>query len=306
MSKFNMIMEKITFDDILAKYGLDKNYHDFICCPIHQEQTPSCKIYPETKSFHCFGCDASGDLIKFVALVEQVDNNRAANIICNWFNLDTKNADDYKPRQIIQQQHEREYKENPILIKFVKSCIKNINQTNYFQKRGLNNETIKRFMLGYDIKHKSVVIPYNRRCSYYQARSTIEKKFYKPKSDFAGAEPLFNEQALKLKQPVFVVESPICAMSIAQCGGTAIALCGVQGWKKVIQEHKDTPSHLILCLDNDEVGKLTTLQFTKKLDELKISYQITNIADDCKDPNELLMQNPQKLKENIQKCLTNV
>ena len=35
-------------------------------CPFHEDRTPSFCVYPETESFHCFGCGASGDVIDFV------------------------------------------------------------------------------------------------------------------------------------------------------------------------------------------------------------------------------------------------
>jgi hypothetical protein len=35
-------------------------------CPFHEEDTPSFSIYSETNHYHCFGCQAHGDIIKFV------------------------------------------------------------------------------------------------------------------------------------------------------------------------------------------------------------------------------------------------
>ena len=35
-------------------------------CPFHEDRTPSFCVYPETESFHCFGCGARGDVIDFV------------------------------------------------------------------------------------------------------------------------------------------------------------------------------------------------------------------------------------------------
>lgn len=34
-----------------------------VCCPLHDEDTPSCRYYEETESFYCFGCQKGGDVI---------------------------------------------------------------------------------------------------------------------------------------------------------------------------------------------------------------------------------------------------
>lgn len=63
------IKQNYSMRQVLDKYGLIPNRAGFICCPFHQEKTPSMKIYKD--SFHCFGCGANGDVFSFV---EKMDN----------------------------------------------------------------------------------------------------------------------------------------------------------------------------------------------------------------------------------------
>ncbi|MGK0200519.1 MAG: DNA primase, partial [Yoonia sp.] len=41
-------------------------------CPFHKEKTPSFNVNPGRQSFHCFGCDAGGDVFGFVMQYENV------------------------------------------------------------------------------------------------------------------------------------------------------------------------------------------------------------------------------------------
>ena len=42
-------------------------------CPFHDEKTPSFVIYPDDKGFHCFGCQANGDVITFFMKINDCD-----------------------------------------------------------------------------------------------------------------------------------------------------------------------------------------------------------------------------------------
>lgn len=42
-------------------------------CPFHQEKTPSFVVYPESQSYHCFGCGKSGDIFTFTMETESLD-----------------------------------------------------------------------------------------------------------------------------------------------------------------------------------------------------------------------------------------
>ena len=64
------IKQRLPITKVLSHYNIkiDKNHH--IKCPFHQDDKPSCKIYPETGTFYCFGCGATGDQIEFIEKYE--------------------------------------------------------------------------------------------------------------------------------------------------------------------------------------------------------------------------------------------
>lgn len=45
-------------------YGIRVNRNGMACCPFHDDRSPSLKV---DKRFHCFGCQADGDVIDFAA-----------------------------------------------------------------------------------------------------------------------------------------------------------------------------------------------------------------------------------------------
>lgn len=60
------IKERLTTLQVVEHYGFTPDYRGFICCPFHEEKSPSMKVYDGDKGFYCFGCHESGDLLSFV------------------------------------------------------------------------------------------------------------------------------------------------------------------------------------------------------------------------------------------------
>lgn len=285
---------KLQIKDVIEYYLATLFNRNNKCrCPFHDDKNASLSIKPSTNTFKCFGCGESGSVIDFVMKYKNVDKLEALKILNQDFNLGLQFNDKVK------KESTKEY---------ILRCEKDIDKTDYFRKRGLSNETIKKYRLGYDKAKKQVIIPYSSDLRYYQARSVTDKRFYKPLTSEVGQEPLYNETILNNYQgeePIFIVESPICAMSLGQYYTNAIATCGGNGVNKLaglIKKDKGkTKLSFILCFDNDEAGIKFNSEMSAFLKSEKIKFISYNIAGQYKDPNDCLQHNRDELLKNISK-----
>jgi DNA primase len=286
---FEKVRTEINIADVLEHYGIRIDRSGKGLCPFHKDSTPSLSIDKSTNRFKCFACGESGSSIDFVAKLRSIEPLEAAKELAGIYGIRYEESEPKSKKQMIKE--------------YLRECMANIGKTDYFQRRGLTAVTIKKYCLGYDVRHKSVVIPYSSKLEYYQSRGIEEKTFFKPKTEDAGVEPIFNTEVFssKNRSPIFVVESPICALSIMQSGGVAVATCGTGGWRKVVEAAGKTKcaGGLILCFDNDEPGKDASRKMASELVERGIKHIEFNVAGDFKDPNELLMHNAKQLEANV-------
>ena len=56
-------------------------------CPFHNEKTPSFGVNPEKGFFHCFGCNAGGDVFKFLELHEKIGFQDAVRMLAQKFGV---------------------------------------------------------------------------------------------------------------------------------------------------------------------------------------------------------------------------
>lgn len=73
------IKEAIEMAEVFGKYGIEVGRGGKVCCPFHEEKTPSCVVHSDR--FHCFGCDAKGDVFDFVMRKEGVEFVEAMEIV---------------------------------------------------------------------------------------------------------------------------------------------------------------------------------------------------------------------------------
>lgn len=274
---------------------------NFICLnPEHLESTPSMSYDARRDKVHCFGCGADYDIFNLIGIEYGLDDFQSQfNKACELYDVKVEQNHTTKPTRVRTPQNKRESEDVKMsTIDYYKACEAAVHQTSYFKSRGLSDETIRTFSLGYDAQNQRVVIPVSRE--FYLSRSVTDKRFYNPSN---VKSIIFNLKALQAKnKPVFVVESTFCALSVIQCGGNCIGLNGLNNVNQlieVIQQHQLTDLKLIVALDNDDAGRKASYDLMVKLKELNIQAIIYNLSDEFKDPNELLVADASRLKANV-------
>ena len=83
------LKEKINIIDVAGNYvSLERRGNSYwACCPFHHEKTPSFAINEPDQFYHCFGCGESGDVIRFVQNIENVEFMEAVKLLADRANL---------------------------------------------------------------------------------------------------------------------------------------------------------------------------------------------------------------------------
>ena len=76
MNFYENVKASVTVPQAAALYGLKQNRSGMVCCPFHNDRTPSMKL--NEGYFYCFGCGAHGDVIDLTAGLFQVSSSEAA------------------------------------------------------------------------------------------------------------------------------------------------------------------------------------------------------------------------------------
>lgn len=120
--------------------------HFKACCPFHQEKTPSFVVSPDKQIYHCFGCGAGGNVIGFLMNYEKLDFPGAVEKLADRLNIKIEH------REAGPKENERDqlYKVNSYAKWFFCEHFKESEKAiSYTKKRGLTQNTIAQFELGY-------------------------------------------------------------------------------------------------------------------------------------------------------------
>src|SRR5438876_8704363 len=122
-------------------------------CPFHQEKTPSFSVHATRQFFHCFGCGASGDVFSFVQKIDNVTFPEAVKVVAEKLGIALPKQTPSSPAEAKEAQlraklldlHER------AAVFFEEHLRKpeGARAREYLAGRGLTDETIQRFRIGY-------------------------------------------------------------------------------------------------------------------------------------------------------------
>lgn len=148
------LKEKVNIVDVASGYlSLERRGGShWACCPFHHEKTPSFAINEVDQYYHCFGCGESGDVIKFVQNLENVDFMDAVKILADRAGL-TVPQSGYDGKQTVEYKRKRDTILN-ILNECAHFYLKNLNSGNadehikYILNRKIPSELVRKFGLG--------------------------------------------------------------------------------------------------------------------------------------------------------------
>ncbi len=132
-------------------------------CPFHGEKTPSFNIYPENGSFYCFGCGAGGDVITFIRKIENLDYIEAVRFLAQRAGLDMpENSYDEGLSNLRKRIYEANREAGRFFYRqlYTKQGEKALN---YLRGRGLSEQTIRHFGLGYSPPSRFTLTDYLRK-----------------------------------------------------------------------------------------------------------------------------------------------
>ena len=84
MNVYNAVKSSITTRQAAELYGLTVNRKGMCKCPFHEDKNPSMKV---DKRFHCFGCQADGDVIEFTSRLFGFNKKAAAMKLASDFGI---------------------------------------------------------------------------------------------------------------------------------------------------------------------------------------------------------------------------
>jgi len=134
---------------------LKKAGKDYIgLCPFHSEKTPSFNVSPERQTFHCFGCGTDGNVFSFLMKQNNLSFPDALRRLADRYGIDIPTGD-LSP----EQQQELDERESLFAIHrqaadYFHNMLLNSPEgkkaRDYLEKRGISEEIIRTFCMGYD------------------------------------------------------------------------------------------------------------------------------------------------------------
>jgi DNA primase len=203
------IKEKLPVNEVVASYiKLEKSGVNYKArCPFHNEKTPSFYVSPERGSFYCFGCNAKGDIFTFVEKFEGLDFMGALKVLAERAGVSLDRVSAAKDN--------RKEKLYEILEKSTRFFEENLAENNaardYILGRGLKEETLKNFRVGYAPADWRVLRNFLKSKGY--ADADVEAVGLIKKTEKPGGDPYYDVFRGRIMFPISDTSGRVVAFS---------------------------------------------------------------------------------------------
>jgi DNA primase len=191
------------------------------CCPFHNEKTPSFHVVPSKGIYYCFGCHKGGSAVGFVMDYEHMSYVEALRYLAKKYNIEI-----HEKEETAEDIANRQRRESMLLVteyagKFFHEQLRTDEGRNvglaYFHSRGLEDETIEKFGLGWAPSdrhsftdaakaagYKDEYLLDTGLCARYDNDGSLHDRFYDrvvfPVHSISGRVIAFGARTLKKKE----------------------------------------------------------------------------------------------------------
>lgn len=164
------LIDRETIERILDSAKIEEVVGDFVTlkrrgvnliglCPFHNEKTPSFTVSPAKNYCKCFGCGKGGNPVHFIMEHEQLSYYDALRWLAKKYHIEIKERELTDEEKREESMRESLFVINQYALQHFTDTLHNTDEgkaigLGYFRHRGLRDETIKKFCLGYSLEKR--------------------------------------------------------------------------------------------------------------------------------------------------------
>ena len=158
-----LILDTARVEDVVGDFVTLKRRGSSLwaCCPFHNEKTPSFHVEPSRGIYKCFGCGKSGTAVGFVMEYEKLSYTEALKYLARKYHIEVKEKEESAEDIAARQRNESLLAVSEFAFNFYKDQLTTDEgravAVQYFHSRGLEDETIAKYGLGWAPKSKNAL-----------------------------------------------------------------------------------------------------------------------------------------------------
>lgn len=269
-------------------------------CTHEGEKNESLTFYPDTQTFHCFGCKAGGkktggsDVYAFIGWVKNISWDESFKLLAKRANIDIS-INSMTPRDLALSSLYESAKNEAT--RHMHYLAKDVASMYFFAQRGITQTEIEKWQLGSNNNFPNYTIfdHQGRPVSYSRREGTSDKKYSNGSTTaiFKKSSLLYGyyqcKQLIKQHDFVVVVEGYNDVILLEKYGVPAVGMMGLVLKEEQVEAILKLTKNIVLFFDGDERG----IEYCRTKIEFLQSYgfehiYVINIAN--KDPDDIALQ----------------
>ncbi len=152
--------------EIIRQYvQLKKRGQNYIgLCPFHSERSPSFTVNQDKQIYHCFGCGRGGDVFSFWMEYHNLSFPQSLKDLAERYNIELPRYGSLRDEREKAELRELLFKTNGLAADYFHTLLVRSHEgkpgRDYFSRRGISQETISKFKLGYAVNKWDGLINY--------------------------------------------------------------------------------------------------------------------------------------------------